>query len=227
MAQPPVVIAERADLLALQLLRILDRRSHHARPSAGADRLADGLLRNRRVDRPWRRRRVWQRALRSRPARQQGRQNQNRRCARPHRRVPPCRRRTSPSAPAKGYRGSTAREPRSMPRRLAPPMRHARPLWRLSAASQPPATAEMRRGGTRTATLSMIAKSSPDTHLRIEADASELRTGRPPRARPRHSPPRRGRRVAPSNRLKNLPRPSRTWPRRRGAPRPVAPRGAT
>src|SRR6266446_9083259 len=35
-AQPPVVIAERADLLALQLLRILDRildrRSHHARP---------------------------------------------------------------------------------------------------------------------------------------------------------------------------------------------------
>src|SRR5207245_323290 len=52
MAQPPVVIAERADLLALQLLRILDRRSHYARPSAGADRLAEGLLRDRRVDRP-------------------------------------------------------------------------------------------------------------------------------------------------------------------------------
>jgi hypothetical protein len=82
-------------------------------------------------------------------------------------------------------------------------MCHARPLWRLSAPSRPRATARNAAGlGLWSATLSMIAKSSPDTHLRIEAGASELRTGRPPRARPRHSPPRRGRRVAPSNRLK-------------------------
>src|SRR6516162_826005 len=60
-AQPPVVIAERRDLLALQLLRISERRAHHVRPPADTDRLADGLLRNRRVDRPRRRRRVWPR----------------------------------------------------------------------------------------------------------------------------------------------------------------------
>jgi hypothetical protein len=46
-----------------------------------------------------------------------------------------------------------------------------RPVWRLS----PPANHPLRRkGGGIGGALSIITKSSPDNHLRIEADASEL-----------------------------------------------------
>jgi hypothetical protein len=102
-AQPPVVIAERGDLLVLHLLRISDRRST-ARPPRDTDRLADGLLRNRRVHRSWRPRRVWQRVLRLRPACRRRQQNQDRHCARRHRpRAPSPPAQSCPPRPRSGY----------------------------------------------------------------------------------------------------------------------------
>ena len=97
----PLSVTMPSHLLALQLLRIPDRRAHYARPPRDADRLSDGLLRHRRVDRSRYRRRVWRRALRSRPACRHCQQNQDRRCARPHRRVPFIGGAIVASAPAK------------------------------------------------------------------------------------------------------------------------------
>jgi len=101
-----------------------------------------------------------------------------------------------------------------------------RPVWQLS----PPANHPLRRkgggiGSLAGGVLSIITKSCPDDHLRIETDAPELRIGRPSLARPRHSTPRRGRRVATCNRPQTL-----STPLERGSVvevhlDPVAPRG--
>jgi hypothetical protein len=78
----------------------------------------------------------------------------------------------------------------------------------LAALRRAPTTRNGRKGGGSgnlvRGALSIITKSSPDNHLRIEADASELGTGRPSRARPRQSTPCRRRRVATCNRPQTL-----------------------
>jgi hypothetical protein len=68
MAKPPVALAERPDLWALQLLRIFGRPAHDARPATHVDCLADRRLRDRRIDRARCSRRVRQGALRMRHA---------------------------------------------------------------------------------------------------------------------------------------------------------------
>jgi len=96
-----------------------------------------------------------------------------------------------------------------------------RPVWQLS----PPANHPLRRkgggiGSLVRGALSIITKSSPDNHVRIEADASELEpVNRPELVRATVRP------VAaavwllqpPSNPVHT----SLMWLRRRGAPRPL------
>jgi hypothetical protein len=100
---------------------------------------------------------------------------------------------------------------------------------RLPALRRRPTTRDRGNGGVIGSlvrgALSIITKSCPDDHLRIETDAPELRIGRPPLARPRHSMPGRGRRVATCNRPQTL-----STPLERGSVAevrldPVAPRG--
>jgi hypothetical protein len=103
-----------------------------------------------------------------------------------------------PAAPAKGIAARSHGSRASCQVRLTPPIRHAPPS--LRALRRQPTTRNGGKGGgigslVRGA-LSIITKSCPDNHLRIEADASELGTGRPSRVRPRHSTSGRRRCVA-------------------------------